>query len=197
MRKQRELDVNFIKELSRGIEITYEGKLFRKFTESKERNFYVSSCANVISESKKTGSVKYLNQQTESAGYKRLMFNRKNVFIHRLVAFAFMPFVEGKEFINHIDENTSNNHVSNLEWVTQKENQNHGGYQKRMAKTMSKVKDFKYILVTNKKTRFHKEYDTQMELVKELGLDNGNVCRCLDESHYSKSVKGYKISYVK
>lgn len=49
----------------------------------------------------------------------------KQVKVHRLVALAFIPLVEGKNFINHIDENPENNHFSNLEWVTHKENVNH------------------------------------------------------------------------
>jgi hypothetical protein len=50
---------------------------------------------------------------------------RKQWLIHRLVAFAFMPLIEGKDFINHIDGDRLNNDVSNLEWCTYAENINH------------------------------------------------------------------------
>lgn len=49
----------------------------------------------------------------------------KTFLVHRLVAFAFIPTVEGKESINHIDGDPRNNHVSNLEWCDHKENNNH------------------------------------------------------------------------
>ncbi|UTH14748.1 NUMOD4 domain-containing protein [Macrococcus equipercicus] len=49
----------------------------------------------------------------------------KSFLVHRLVAFAFIPEVPGKTCINHIDGNPRNNHVSNLEWCTYKENTNH------------------------------------------------------------------------
>lgn len=50
---------------------------------------------------------------------------RKNQFIHRLLAQAFIPNPENKAHVNHIDGNKQNNALSNLEWVTPKENAVH------------------------------------------------------------------------
>lgn len=55
----------------------------------------------------------------------------KSVRIHNLVADAFVPKIKGKRYVNHIDEDKSNNHADNLEWVTPKENLNYRGNQKR------------------------------------------------------------------
>jgi|SRR5699024_7462761 len=49
----------------------------------------------------------------------------KSFLVHRLVAEAFLPKIEGKESINHIDGNPKNNNVNNLEWCDHKENNNH------------------------------------------------------------------------
>ena len=50
---------------------------------------------------------------------------RKRFLVHRLVALAFIPNVAGAPHVNHIDARPSNNSVSNLEWVTHKQNMEH------------------------------------------------------------------------
>ena len=47
----------------------------------------------------------------------------KNCLIHRLVAFAFVPNDKNKPMVDHINRDTKNNHMSNLRWCTNSENQ--------------------------------------------------------------------------
>lgn len=52
--------------------------------------------------------------------------NNKKLFkIHRAVAETFIPNLEHKPTINHIDGNKLNNNVNNLEWTTYSENTKH------------------------------------------------------------------------
>ena len=70
-----------------------------------------------------------LKATADSKGYLRLRVTlqgvKKSYKVHRLVAQAFIENPEGKAQVNHIDGNKTNNHVENLEWVSNKENARH------------------------------------------------------------------------
>lgn len=50
---------------------------------------------------------------------------RKKKLLHRLVADILLPNPDNLPFINHIDGNKLNNHLSNFEWCTQRDNMLH------------------------------------------------------------------------
>ena len=81
----------------------------------------------------------------KGSGYLRIGLHekdghRKFFHVHRLVAFMFigLPNIDrnNNPQINHKDENKLNNHVSNLEWTTSKENCGHGTRNKRMGESI-------------------------------------------------------------
>lgn len=46
----------------------------------------------------------------------------KHYRVHRMVAECYLPNPQNKPQVHHKDRNTFNNHVSNLEWSTNQEN---------------------------------------------------------------------------
>ena len=50
---------------------------------------------------------------------------KRFITVHRIVAFAYLKKNPEKKYVNHVDGNIHNNHVSNLEWVTALENNIH------------------------------------------------------------------------
>ena len=97
-----------------------------KDIESWEEFYEVSNFGRV--RNKKTN--KFVTGDINNCGYYRVTLyhnnNKQRFFRHRLVASHFIPNNdETKTFVNHIDGDKSNNVVTNLEWVTQSENEKH------------------------------------------------------------------------
>ena len=60
---------------------------------------------------------------------------QRSFLIHRLVAKYFLPDWDENLTVNHIDEDRFNNKVTNLEMVTQLQNNNHGDRKKKVSIT--------------------------------------------------------------
>lgn len=97
--------------------------------------YLVTEDGRVFSEH--TNKFRALGSKSNS-GYLQLVLKvygkRKFVYIHRLVATAFVPNPENKTEVNHKNGNKEDNRAENLEWVTSSENKRHAiGVLKRAA----------------------------------------------------------------
>lgn len=91
---------------------------------------------------RRSGKEKILKPSNNGRGYLQVLLylnNKMKYFVvHKLVALAFIPNdnpIEKTE-INHLDENPSNNHVSNICWCNRYENINYGTRNERVSEKM-------------------------------------------------------------
>ena len=102
-------------------------------------DYLVTSYGRILS--LKHGDIRELKQSVNNREYFQVNLSKNGKIykklVHRLVAQAFIPNPDNKIQVNHIDEDKTNNCVSNLEWVTAKENCNHGTRNERMSKSLS------------------------------------------------------------
>ena len=169
--------------------------------------YEVSDCGNVRSlvcyspkrgDYSKRSNPKLLRQATTHDGYKRVTLSRagrmKSITVHRLVAIAFIPNPSNAPAVNHIDECITNNHVSNLEWCTSKENSNHGTLRQRIKERLSKhhhlAKPVIQMTLDGKEIR---TFPSTREAARQLGIRSENISRCC-KGQYSHAA-GYKWKY--
>ena len=130
----------------------------------------------------------YLNQRV---GRYYVRFDDKNFSVHRLVALCFVSGkTEEKNTVNHIDGNPLNNYYTNLEWVSQSENNKHAYdvLNRTKNKAYSRRK-FKKLILNDKY-----EFKTIEALSKFLGLSWTQTSRHIDGE---VSNKKYKIDIIK
>lgn len=88
---------------------------------------------------------KQMKQGMHSKGYKIVSLTKegktKTVFVHRIVAEAFINNGDNLPMVNHKDEDKTNNFVENLEWCTAKYNRSYG---KAIEKHSKKIKGRKH-----------------------------------------------------
>jgi len=102
----------------------YKRKLHLESNILEGENYHITKAGVVINRT--TGNV---IKQCLRSGYPYVTIwnseGHKKMSVHRLLAIAYIPNPENKPFVNHIDGKRDNNSLSNLEWVTSKENAQH------------------------------------------------------------------------
>lgn len=131
-----------------------------------------------------------LKQCVNSAGYKKVVLNGKNKYVHRLVAEAYIQNPDALPEVNHKDGNKWNNTAENLEWVSKSENAKHAfdlglrsvdGYTRyRVSQScrrfsVSEVEEIK---------RMYDEGMTKKEISDVVGCTSSVICNLLNDKTY-------------
>ena len=104
----------------------------------------------------------------------------RDVYIHRLVAEAFIPNPNNYTEVNHIDEDKTNNRFSNLEWCDRQYNAEYS-----LAKTVNQYSKYGV---------FIKQWKSIVDVSRELSIKASSICQCCRGKY--KSAGGYKWYYA-
>ena len=173
------------------------------------------------------GKVGQLKWTINRNGYATIRLRKDNkcfsFYIHKLVAETFIPNPDNKPHVDHIDTNVGNNHVSNLRWVTAKENSNnpltkvhhiesvHKNWENKEYKT--KVLDHNKKIWSDDDFRnriklasldahrkpvvcieLNKEFSSVTEASKFINGDRGLICKCASGKY--STAYGYHWEYL-
>ena len=118
---------------------------------------------------------------------------KKSYRVHRLVCLAFLENPDNKPFVNHKDENRSNNKLENLEWITNKENVN---YSLDLNNRTKENKRSKIVIQIDQKTgEILNEYKSVSVASKESKIDYNCISFCCRNFRGQVFAGGYKWEY--
>lgn len=155
-----------------------------------------------------------IRSRFNNSGYRVINLSKsgtqKTYLVHRLVAESFIPNPENKPEVNHIDEDKLNNAVSNLNWMTNKENCNYGTRNDRSStnrnqKEIAKKVDYKKIAKKASECRsipvisidangVEKKYKSSYEASRYLSIHHSNISKCCKGK--LKHTGGYTWKYA-
>ncbi len=160
--------------------------------------YQVSNLGNVKSLNwGKTGKSKNLWLKPHTKGYLQVELAKNGIkhfyLVHRLVAEAFIQNPFNFPVINHIDEDKTNNSVSNLEWCTKSYNTR---YSMDLHPTR-KHKELRFnlpILQLTLNGEIVKTWECSRTIFLETGMSDWSISECCRGNR--KTAYGYKWQYA-
>lgn len=121
-------------------------------------------------------------------GYYRVNLTKgkthKATLVSRMVAEAFIPNPNNMPVVGHMDDIKKNNHVSNLYWTDQKENNHHNGKMERfIQKHNEKISIISNalsipVIATDIITGEETHYKSMQEASRILKVNSGHISQC-------------------
>jgi hypothetical protein len=133
---------------------------------------------------------KFLKHTLNDNGYYRVYCNSKFFYVHRLVAQAWLPLPTPEQTqINHKNMDRLDNHMSNLEWCTSSENNNHSkqenpGQYKHLQKKVRQID-----LLTGKVIEVHVSIKSA---TRKTGVNSGSIIKACKKKRPTAGGYGWK-----
>ena len=129
-----------------------------------------------------------LKLRKDTHGYLQAFLYKNNVrkayLVHRLVAQAFLKNGNIGQEINHIDEDKTNNKLTNLEWCNRNYNVNYGN---RTLKTAKKINQYAL------NGKFIKQWNSLSDASRNLRISVSGISACC--RNINKTCGGYIWRY--
>jgi hypothetical protein len=138
-----------------------------------------------------------LKAQQGEDGYSRIHLSKegkkKLFYLHRLVAFYFVPNPENKKEVDHKNSDKGCNNSENLIWVTRLENEKKAWLvgEKASGERHQRSKEIVQLTETLQEI---KRFPNAVYAAKELGFDRSVIARCA--RNVIKTAYGYKWMYI-
>lgn len=167
----------------------------------------VSDCGQIRSWRKsgryggRLGIPKILKPGKDKDGYLHVVLydhnkKMKSFQVARLVSKMFIPNQDNKPQVNHIDEDKSNNYISNLNWMTNKENINHGTGITRKTGKLTNGKLSKPVLQLNTQGQIIRLWVSAKEASRN-GFNQRNISSVCRHVYGRNTHYGFKWEFAK
>lgn len=166
-------------------------------------NYLVSENGDVVSlDYKRTGTAKKLKKRYTKDGYVHYALRKDGKTFefraHTLVAAAFIGKRPLDMEINHIDEDKTNNHFLNLEYVSHKNNMRHNDLHKKCADRLIKAnKKRKKAVIGISKNSNERIYFDSLSEASRKGHDPSEISKCCRNPFMKFSHHGFYWMFQK